>query len=299
MHSNRPIAALSGLCLILFGGSVSAQPPEPKRLLGNEAGKASPGPITNVSSPTSGDLVYFPIAPCRIYDSRANSGFGGQGTGPIQHNTSVAIQVTDFGTHEVCGIPFPAAKAAMINVIAVAPNGAGDLRMWAWDTTRQTPPTSSVLNFASVTGLNLANGIIAPLCDTATATGGDCAFDAFFRPDVANTHVVIDVLGYFAAGNPHTLSCMVADNTQGAPANQFTSMSSESCPSGFTLTDGGWFASSPGAVLDAGSSAVFQAPYPDIGQFWTCNVSNVTGTAVNVTCRAVCCQTGPTAVSQF
>jgi hypothetical protein len=51
------------------------------------------------------------------------------------------------------------------------------------------------LNYSAVPGLGaLANGIAAPICDATTAT---CFFDLTLKANVAATHVVVDIIGYF------------------------------------------------------------------------------------------------------
>ena len=172
-------------------------------------GSLSPSEVAAIpvgSSPlalgdTSADLVYTPVAPCRII----NFVF-------IPGNTSQS-----FFAAGLCGIPFPQAKAVMINLISVNPTGAGDLRAWAFG---QPVPGASVLNYAPVSGLNIANGIVVPICD-----GVGCPLDLTIQADVSGTTVVADVFGYFAAPSPiPTLWAVV--NSNGTLARGFHAVSS-------------------------------------------------------------------------
>ncbi len=249
--------------------------------------RALPG---RVITSVTGDLAYYPIAPCRIFDSRAGSGLPGAGTGPLAAGTAVAIQVTDAGTHLTCGIPYPDAKAVMLNFIAVAPAGAGDLRAWAWDNTSTTPPSASVLNYSVNNGLNIANGVISPICDVNTSTGGSCVLDEFIRPDVHATQVVIDALGYFAAPQPKAPACVVADQSAAVAAGAVQTLFAN-CPGGYQATGGGFLTDTPGAVVDTGSYLPWVGTYPAAANDWNCVVKNESGASVNVTCRAICCQT--------
>jgi hypothetical protein len=133
------------------------------------------------------DLQFTAVQPCRIYDTRAGSGVQGQGTGPIGAGQTRNIDVT-HGAAPACGIS-PQAGAVVMNFIAVAPAGPGHLVAWPFGT---TVPTASVLNYSNVPGLNIANGVVQPICSPG------CTHDLNVVPGVSATHVVIDVLGYFA-----------------------------------------------------------------------------------------------------
>ncbi len=168
----------------------------------------------------SDNLVFVPLAPCRVIDTRV-SGAGGPlvaGTprsfvlrGPTINYQNPTPFPNQGGSTTGCGIPDLAlgvgireniAKAVAINIVAVSPAGAGDLRAWA---ANQSVPLASVINYAAVTGLNLANGIVVPMCDEASPTpcsGGDISFQA----DVNGAFLVVDVVGYFHAGSPRILT---------------------------------------------------------------------------------------------
>ncbi len=161
------------------------------------------------------NLVFVPLQPCRVIDTR------GAGGGPLVAGTPRTFifrgPTTNYqnptplpdqgGSTTGCGIPDLTSdvtpfqnivKAVAINIVAVGPAGAGDLRAWP---ANQTAPNASVINYAAVTGLNIANGVIVPMCDEVSATpcaGGDITF----RADVHGTYLVVDVVGYFHAGSP-------------------------------------------------------------------------------------------------
>ncbi|HYG65130.1 MAG TPA: hypothetical protein VEL74_21295 [Thermoanaerobaculia bacterium] len=153
--------------------------------------------VTNVSAKALGDpeseLLFVPVEPCRIIDTRVAGG-------PVAANTNRDFRVTGTTGFEAqggnaggCGIPIgsvdPLAPAVVINFIAVGPSGPGNLRAWEFG---QPIPRASVINYANVTGLNIANGVIVPVAGVSTA-----ASDMHIRADAAGTHVVADVTGYF------------------------------------------------------------------------------------------------------
>jgi hypothetical protein len=141
-------------------------------------------------------LVYFSLSPCRIVDTRLSS--AGALTPGVARTFNVVGNTADFaaqgGTAGGCGIPGftgPTAqvRAVVFNFVAVNPQGAGNLRAWPTD---QTVPSASVLNYAQVTGLNIANGLVVPV--RLDVEGNDISI----RADASGTHVVVDVVGYFA-----------------------------------------------------------------------------------------------------
>jgi hypothetical protein len=145
----------------------------------------------------SGDLTYSAVEPCRIIDTRLQLG------GRIAANTARSFHVVGStasfpaqgGKAGGCGIPAfsggePQALAVMINLIAVAPLGPGNLRAWPTD---NGVPLASVINYTNV---DLANGFVLPLRQD------NQGFDIRIQADVSGTHVVADVLGFFAPTRP-------------------------------------------------------------------------------------------------
>jgi hypothetical protein len=155
-----------------------------------------------VTAPAAGqelgrDLVYSSVLPCRVIDTRLQTG------GALAANTTRAFHIVgssnDFvaqgGKSGGCGVPgfrngAPRALAVMINLVAVDPGGKGHLR--AYPTDAAQVPTASALNFAPL-GMNFANGLAVPL--RRDSEGGDLTILSAF----ATSHVVADVVGYFAA----------------------------------------------------------------------------------------------------
>jgi hypothetical protein len=157
----------------------------------------------------SGDnLVFFPVPPCRIIDTRVVGGpipaggtrnflaaggpFNGQGGSPTS-----------------CGIPFGPATAVVINFVAVSPAGIGDFRVFPFP---QAAPLASAINF--VPGANVANGFPQPICNPALV---GCGADITVLADSSASQLVADVLGYFAApSSPVTQNLYAAVTAPGA-----------------------------------------------------------------------------------
>jgi hypothetical protein len=144
------------------------------------------------------DLVYNAVTPCRVVDTRVAGGALAGGTQRSFRVAGVAGFPGQGGAAGGCGIPFPEAKAAIVNIVSVTPAGAGNLRAFAFATPLPAAPFAAVLNYGVVFGLPaVANGIAVPICDAEDTT---CTHDLVVQADVSATHVVIDVLGYFTAG---------------------------------------------------------------------------------------------------
>ena len=150
-------------------------------------------PLTQAAPP------YTPMAPVRVADTRVGQ--------PVAF-PAVKVPVADGGTLEVPvggvnGVPGDAA-AAVVNITATAPDGAGHLRVFPCG---QARPGASTLNYPA--GASVANGTIVGL-----GTGGKICV---FTP--TRTHVLVDVVGYFPAGAAYTALAPVriADTRVGQP----------------------------------------------------------------------------------
>ncbi len=150
-------------------------------------------------SPKTGSLTFYPMASCRLVDTRPQHG----GSGPIPGGTT-----TNFNMNTVpsCNVP-ATAQVYSLNVSAL-PNGPlYYLTMWPAGGPR---PVASTLN--DPTGTIVANAAIV-----AAGAGGDVSVYP-----TNDTNLVIDINGYFAApGAPNALSlyvgtpCRVLDTRQG------------------------------------------------------------------------------------
>ena len=173
----------------------------------DESGQTYGGQPTNIDPilnpvDASVDLVFTPVTPCRIIDTRVAGGAIAAGT-TRNFLASGGPYTTQGGSSGSCGIPFPAAVAVVINYVAVSPAGAGDLRVTPFGTAM---PTASVINYAAVGGLAVANGVATSICGDIS-----CVFDITIQADVSATHLVADVMGYY-----RDITCQAGDGDRGA-----------------------------------------------------------------------------------
>ncbi|HLJ51196.1 MAG TPA: hypothetical protein VKU01_34545 [Bryobacteraceae bacterium] len=125
---------------------------------------------------TLGSLSFYPVAPCRVADTR---GVTGPLSGPLVSGGTVR---TFPIASSPCGLPNNA-QAYSMNITVVPRRPLGYLTVWP---AGRTQPVVSTLN--SPDGSVVANAAIVP-----AGTNGDVSF---FATD--DTDVIVDVNGYFA-----------------------------------------------------------------------------------------------------
>jgi hypothetical protein len=128
-------------------------------------------------------LSFFPLTPCRLWDTRNPPGPSGGPKMPGNSNR-------DFPVRGICGVPSTAA-AAVLNLTVTACTDFGNLRAYPAGT---TPPNASVLNFLG-DNVAIANGALVPL---GTAGTNHIGIQLDMMPgSLGQCHVLCDVTGYF------------------------------------------------------------------------------------------------------
>jgi hypothetical protein len=155
------------------------------------------------------DLVYTPVTPCRIIDTRRAGGVIAAGAA-----RSFLVTGTDYsaqgGSATGCGVPFGPTTAAVVNFVAVNPGGAGNLRVTPFGTAM---PLASIINFSA--GMNLANGLVVAICNPFSFA---CSSDVTIQADVSATQLVADVQGYFQRTAQLLIYTPLANTLLGADA---------------------------------------------------------------------------------
>jgi len=135
---------------------------------------------------------YYPLEPCRIVDTREALDIYEGPISPLLVANYFARDSTDQiddielqgGKPGGCGVP-AAAEAVVVNITATEQGGRGHLRAYPWGIAM---PRASIVNFS---GSTIANSTILPICTVA------CSYDFSIYASMT-THVVVDVMGYFA-----------------------------------------------------------------------------------------------------
>jgi hypothetical protein len=218
------------------------------------------------------DLVFTPVAPCRLVDTRVA---GGVITAETSRNFDVdgSTFVAQGGNAGSCGVPFGVARAAAVTVTVAQPSAAGHLRAWAAFTPM---PFASALNFAG--GQVIANTTIVPV---NPGVGSDISIFA----SGANVQVIVDVVGYLAAPVATALDCVTLSSPNTAvPVNSWTAIDAN-CPDGRTATGGGY--NTPEGTL--GYPGVWLTTIPN-GNGWRTWVDNQTNGNRSIQTFVRCCR---------
>lgn len=185
------------------------------------------GLIEKALGETTRDLVYTPITPCRIVDTRNTA------EGAIPTNGSrdfVAAGVSTYtqqgGTANGCGLGSEAPSAIAINVTAVSPTTAGYATVHPYGATR--PATASV-NYTA--GAIVNNAIISPI-PTPTASR-DFTIYTF-----AQAHYVVDIVGYFDNPRSSPIECQnsIINGVTVDPGTSSFLYATATCPAGYGRT---------------------------------------------------------------
>lgn len=218
----------------------------------------------------SSDLVYTPVTPCRILDTR--TAFGG--SGPIAAGGTknfliwgVSSYAGQGGAASNCGITAGSNTAAVaVNFTVVTPATPGYITAFPFGTTR---PTAATVNFN-------AGDVRGNFSIAKNSQGGSSDLSIY---STSNVEVVGDVVGYFS--RPISAGSFTCTTTPGVTvaiaANGTSTAFASACSTGATLT---------GTNCRADSFDVFFA-VSDNGQ---CSAKNTSGFAHNITAEVRCCQ---------
>jgi hypothetical protein len=263
------------------------------RWRGPSAIPLEPGVIPNILGDTGDDLVFTPITPCRIVDTRvATGGWAGKiGPGGAHPENWFSVNLANFtaqgGAASCPGMPTTFNPGAVaLNVTSTGQTGAGNLRVVACGA---AVPLVSLLNY--VPGTNLANAaVVSSAVGTCTLgpPAGAGPNDIYVLSSNSASDVVIDIMGYFAppvATAVQNVKVQAADISIAAGA--ISSVLSPACPAGYTITGGG----GGFETASANTSVLWAQPFGGNGSpFSQYNCAGWNGSAVarSFTCSSVC-----------
>ena len=233
------------------------------------------------------DLIFVPVPPCRIVDTRnigaaipagngrsfyfyaPSAGYSWASQGGVGGVAASVCPLTVLSSQGgALGNVAPA--AAMATVTATGPSAAGNFIVWGGN---GAAPTSSVLNFTA--GQTIANttvlpsgGRVAGTLDFAVALNGSGFSD-----------VIVDVVGYFVENAATALDCTTVINTGSLTGFNDTIVNFNACPAGYTRTGAncnGAFGNNSIYLLETGASG--------------CSFRNLQGSTATGQAEAICCR---------
>ena len=221
------------------------------------------------------DLVYVPVAPCRVIDTRLAGGQIAAASSRDFDIASTASYAAQGGSATDCGVgDVGTIAAAVINFTVVAPSIPGYATAYPFGGAQ--PLASSVNYGANETRGNLS---IVPL-DTDSA-GADITVFTF-----AASQLVGDIVGYFVQPQATALQCTSTFVTQNVAANAPFNIAIPACPVSYATTGAG--CRTPG--LDEANWAI-NGLYRNGASIDTyCSGTNTTAGVITVEGTAQCCR---------
>jgi hypothetical protein len=214
------------------------------------------------------DLVFVPVAPCRILDTRV---VGGQIAGGTTRGFDVTA-VTDYtfqgGHASNCGGAGAAGSfaAAVINFTVVFPSSAGYITAFPFGGVQ---PLSTSMDFDGG-GLRSTTSIVK--LDQGASANEMTVYSH------ATTHLVADIVGYFINPQATALQCVETANTDLVIAAGGTGNSvAPACAAGYTQT------------ATNCESSTWQMPFVYF-QSGTCSAQNNSGGNATLRASRTCCR---------
>jgi hypothetical protein len=234
-------------------------------------------PNAKVLGASTNSLVFTPIAPCRIVDTRGT----GARTGAYLGSRTFDVTTDGYGkgqggvTSGCTGLPSFSYFAWALNITAVAPTG--NYPNIGWLTAYgvgATPPTASVVNYFPG-AYAIASNITVEGCY-------GCADDLVVSTNSTTSHVVIDVMGFYQPASGFTTGAVtsLAGSTISVAAGGFTSSNGGTCPAGTTVVGGGSTNSAFGTMVTSDHNIS--------GTHWYEYVKNTGGSSASWTVYSIC-----------
>lgn len=239
-----------------------------------KAGSLGSYATTKALGDLGADLVFTPVTPCRIVDTRVT------GT-RLAANSITALDASNPGGNFAsqggsnssdCGVP-PNPSAIALSVTALDNLTTGYIRVYPYDKT--ISHGSPIALNAVMTNVN--NDIVVPGCQGCTQE-----LRVF---STANTHYAAFVTGYFMPPQATALDCT---NVQDAGFLNLLSIlqpKSVSCPAGYTATGGG--CGGPLGIAVSNSKPVLVGGSPT---GWRCDLVGSLLGAIAYEVNATCCR---------
>jgi len=189
----------------------------------SSSGGATMSPGSSAIAVGAANLVLTPVTPCRIVDTRVAG--GALVAGSTRHFASNNIG-GDFSAQggtgfSDCGIPADP-PVVLLRLTTINGGGYGTLTLYPYGAARPATPS---LKYAGTGQLLMTEAV-------GNATGLAQDFSVY---STAATHLVIEIVGYYAAPPALALECqMSAETIVEVPAGGIATAFAANCPVGYT-----------------------------------------------------------------
>lgn len=237
------------------------------------ASASSSDPTPTALGDIDKDLVYTPVPPCRIVDTRV-AGAGG----PIPAMTSrgfLTWGLTSYagsgGSASDCGMQDQHPTTVVFNVTAVRPAGAGYATVYSG--ALASPPFAASINYTA--GATVNNSV---LTDINPGTAIDFKIYTF-----ATSNYVVDLVGFYDNPYATALDCVTLPGEEiTIGPNSVAGATSPLCATGFTQTSLNCDSSSSATILTGQRAESFSEP--------RCRFKNTGSSDVIVIASTRCCR---------
>lgn len=169
------------------------------------------------------DLVFTPIAPCRIVDTRLAGGVIAANSERAFIGSGEPSYTFQGGSATDCGLSGQVPGAIALNVTVVTPAAGGFATVYTFGTTR---PLAASVNFSA--GAVVNNAIITQTPDPQQSSD-------FVIYSLAAAHYVVDIVGYFDTPAVSPLECVTTSTQSTAIAvNTAGTATAPACPTDYT-----------------------------------------------------------------
>lgn len=245
-HKMSDSKAISTLASLSSGG---AQPLLPEVL----------GSLTN-------DLVFTPVVPCRIVDTRLAGGAIAANTNRGFYVWGPANYVAQGGSNTNCGLNGQSPEAVVVNVTVVTPAAGGYATVYPANAV--SVPLSASVNYAGGDIVN--NSVTTPI--------GVSGLSDFRIYTWATANYVVDIVGYYDAPYATALDCVdVPGAATAITASGNLGLSAPACAAGYTKA---------AVTCDSSSYKVVNAGFNS----GTCYFTNLEAVAHTATAASRCCR---------
>lgn len=236
--------------------------------LASGVAKTLPTAAAKVFGDADKDLIFVPITPCRIIDTRVAGGAIAANTTRNFDVTAVPSYSFQGGDASNCGGAGAAGSfaAAAINFTVVTPSAAGYITAFPYLTTQ---PLAATVNYTA--GDIRGNFTVVKLDQGASA-------DELSVYSFAQTHLVADIVGYYRNPGAPTLECLDTTNvTQSVAPGNTANVTASACAAGYTQT---------ATNCETGS---WQMPIV-FSHGGTCSAQNNSAVAADLRASRTCCR---------
>lgn len=217
---------------------------------------------------TDKDLIYVPVNACRIADTRIAGGAIAANTIRSFDVTAVSNYSFQGGDASNCGGVGAAGSfaAAVLRFTVVTPTGAGYVTAFAFGGAQ---PLTATLNYEA----GVIDGATAIVRLDQGASANELSVYSF-----AQTHLVVDIVGYFQNPQPMTLECVSSGETiDSVAAGSTRNTVAPACPATYTQTSTNC------------ESSTWQMPFVYFAD-GTCSAQNNSSGSAQLRASRTCCR---------